>query len=170
MKLPPAPVSAADEDDDLPEFLRNRPRRSPLTAPPAGYFDELPARVLTRIRAEAPRAAPAFFPTLDLSRLRWPRLRVAFASAALSAAFVGAFWFGQVSAVRPVASLDHVLAGVGSAELVEYLADPTTAHLTATDLSALSAADIPADADLLTVPRADLDAAVDELPLDESYL
>ena len=175
MKLPPTPATAAaDDDDNLPAFLRNRPRVSPLSAPPAAYFDELPARVLTRIRAEALKPAPARFtdllPIFDLSSLRWPRLRVAFASAALSAAFVGAFWLGQTGATQLTpASSDRVLAGVNSAELVEYLADPATAHLTAADLNTLSAADIPTDSDLLSVPRADLDAALDELPLDETY-
>ncbi len=170
MKLPPAPPPAADEDDDLPAFLRNRPRVSPLAAPPAAYFDGLPARVLTRIRAEAPRSAPSLFPTLDLSRLRWPRLRLAFTSAALSAAFVGAFWLGQVKPTAPGASPDRVLAGVDAAELVEYLTDPTTVRFSSADLSTLSATEDPVDASLLAVPRADLDAALDDLPLDETYL
>lgn len=170
MKLPypPAP-SAPDEDDELPAFLRNRPRRSGLSAPPADYFDTLPARVLTRIRAEAHQATPAFFPTVDLSRLRWPRLRLAFASAALSAAFVGAFWLGQGQSTRRH-SADQALATVGATELLDYLADPTTVRLTSADLSTLSTADVAADADMLAVPRADLDAALDDLVLDETYL
>ena len=170
MKLPhPPAASAPDEDDDLPAFLRNRPRRSGLSAPPADYFDALPARVLTRIRAEAPRSAPAFFPTVDLSRLRWPRLRLAFASTALSAAFVAAFWVGQGLPTR-LHSADQALAKVNDRELVEYLTDPATVRLTSGDLSTLSTADVAADADMLAVPRADLDAALDDLVLDETYL
>lgn len=165
--LPTNPASA--EDDDLPAFLRDRPRVSPLTAPPADYFDALPARVLTRIRTEALRPAPTFFPAFDLSGMRWPRLRLAFASAALSAAFVGAFWLGQVQPTRPGAA-ELALTIVDAGELVDYLADPATVRLTSADLSTLSAADDAVDADLLTVPRADLDAALDDLPFDETYL
>ncbi|MBC7448803.1 MAG: hypothetical protein H7330_12170 [Hymenobacteraceae bacterium] len=168
MKRPPTPAPPAADEDDLPAFLRDRPRRTALSVPPTDYFDALPARVLTRIRTEAPRATPAFFPVIDLSSLRWPRLRLAFASAALSAAFVGAFWLGQVQP-RP-GTADQALASVDAHELVEYLADPTTVRLSSGDLSTLSTADVAIDTDLLTVPRADLDAALDELPLDETYL
>ena len=130
MKLPVAPPPPAfdDDGDDLPAHLhtlralRGRPHRSALAPPPAGYFDELPAQLLTRIRAEAMRPAPAFFtdsfPAFDLSRLRWPRLRLAFTAAALGAAFVGAFWLGQPAASLPGAA-ERALASVNTAELVE---------------------------------------------------
>ncbi len=198
MKLPPSAGLASAANDDaadraadyaaLPAFLRDRPRQVPFAEPPAGYFEALPVRVLTRIRAEEAALAPTTragfgqrFGHLaenlveqitDLSRLRWPRLRVAFASAALSAAFVGAFWLGQIASVRSASavSADRALATVGTAELVEYLADPTTVRLTAADLAALSTTDAPTDAALLAIPRADLDDAIDELPFDETYL
>lgn len=183
MKPPVPPFASTDHAaaDELPDFLRRLPRRPPrtLSEPPPGYFDELPVRVLTRIRAEAPRpalAAPALWPSLDLSRLRWPRLRVAFAGAALSAAFVAAFWLGTPPALAPTtaATADPALANVDAAELVEYLADPATVRLTAADLTTLSTAEQSMAAELLAVPGAALDAALDELPLDaadaETYL
>ena len=181
MKFPAAPATPAfdDDDDDLPanlhtlRALRGRPHRSALPAPPAAYFDELPARILTRIRTEALRPAPGFLPDFlpacDLSQLRWPRLRLAFTSAALGAAFVGAFWLGQPAASQP-GGAERALASVNSDELVDYLADPSTVRLTSADLAALSTTDASMAADILTVSPADLDAAIDDLSFDETYL
>lgn len=156
-------------EDELPPILRNRPRRPVLSGPPADYFDALPARVLTRIReAEAPARRAAFeVPTLTLS---WPRLRMALASATLSAAFVAAFWLARPTTPATLATAESSLASVNHTELVEYLTDPTSNRLTAADLTALSSADYDTDAQMLNVQLTDLDAALDELPLDETYL
>lgn len=161
----PHPLS----EDDLPPILRNRPRRPALSSPSAEYFDALPARVLTRIRAaEAPvRRATFDAPTLSLS---WPRLRLALASATLSAAFVAAFWLARPALPVASASEESALASINHTELVEYLTDPTSNRLTTADLTALSSADYDTDTEILNVPLNDLDAALDELPLDETYL
>jgi hypothetical protein len=172
--LPSNPADDAADRAALPAFLRDRPRRSGLSEPPASYFDELPVRLLTRIHTEelAQRKAAAAAPVFDLSRLRWPRLRLALASATLSAVFMGAFWLGRSAPLPGSDSVgnDIALAEISPTELVEYLADPATATLTAADLTRLSSTDHAADASLLSLPSADLEAALDELPLDETYL
>ncbi len=170
--LPPDPADEAADRAALPAFLRDRPRRSGLSEPPADYFDELPVRLLTRIRTEELARRKAAVPAFDLSRLRWPRLRLALASATLSAAFMGAFWLGRLAPVAGISTTvaDTSLTQISGTELVEYLADPVTGSLSAADLTHLSSTDQAADATMLSLPSADLEAALEELPLDETYL
>jgi len=154
--------------DELPDFLRHRPRRSPVGQAPPHYFDTLPERVLTRIRATetaVPRASSELFLLPS-----WPRLRLALTSAVLSSAFVAAFWLVRPTALGPARSADPMLTTVSHGELVEYLADPATVRLMPTDLTSLSTADYDADAALLNVPTPELDQALDEYLVDETYL
>ena len=167
--LPPS-----DSDSDaLPAFLRDRPRRPALPPPPPGYFDALPAQVLTRIRATEKARATRWLPAaldVDLSRLRWPRLRLAFTAGVLTAAFTGAFWLGQVTPGARPTGAERTLVTVQTADLIAYLADPTTPRLLSDDLARLSSADHAPDVTPLPVSGAALDAVLAELPFDEAYL
>jgi len=133
-----------------------------LSEPPAGYFDQLPMRVMARLpQADVrPTAAGAGW-------LAWlsPRLRTSLASVAVLSGFAAAFYLsapGQSGSVGRSLSLD----AVPRTELVGYLLT-NEARLESTDLSVLSAADPGLTKSFLQASSAELTAALDALPSEE---
>ncbi|UYZ59786.1 hypothetical protein [Hymenobacter latericus] len=160
-----------------PFRLDDHPRRQqPLAAPPDGYFDKLPLRVMQRVRPAEPDAAPLFG---WLAALSAP-LRTALASVLLLVAFVGAFWLtgnpgrgtGPAAAVATAAAprSAQALAAVPHAEVVQYLLT-NDERLTLQDLAETPVADRDLTATFLPgSSRAELEAALDEQPSVDVYL
>jgi hypothetical protein len=99
-------------------FRLNQHRRTwpqPLSAPPAGYFDKLPSRIMAQVQPPATR------PVLLSWLAQVPTsLRTGLASTLLLGTFAASFWLGTGQASRPVltsASLDQV----PRTQLVDYL-------------------------------------------------
>jgi hypothetical protein len=112
----------------LDEHPRRRPQ--PLSSPPAGYFEQLPMRLMAQVAAPARRPLP----------LAWLRhapayVRTGLASAVLLGTFAASLWLGAAPPGRPTApaaSLDTV----PPQQLVEYLTSGET-HVDMLDLAEL---------------------------------
>lgn len=146
-----------------PSFhLDQHPRRwsQPLSAPPAGYFEQLPTRVLAQV------AAPASRPLLPAWLRQAPAyVRTSLASTLLLGAFAASLWLGAGPVQpAPAAGLD----GVPQAELVNYLTSEV--HLDLTDLAELPAAPAGITAHYLRPSSVELTDAFDAQPADEAAL
>lgn len=148
--------------------LDQHPRRPQplLTAPPAGYFEQLPHRVLARLpQPESPASAGwAWLHSLP------PFWRTSLASGALLAGFAASFWLGAPAglggAPAPgLASLD----AVPPAELVNYLLGSAT-PAEATALAELSPTPLQLSSGLLRASDAEITAALDAQPAEESAI
>ena len=153
-----------------PFKLDAHPRRPhpPLSSPPAGYFEALPMRVMARLPlAEAPATvAPGWG---WLARLA-PGLRTGLASVVVLGGFAAAFVLSSPPppgvASAPAATLDRV----PRTELVGYLLT-SGAHVEATDLALLTAADPALTNGFLRASDQELTDALDAQPADEpAYL
>ena len=148
---------------NTPFRLDQHPRRpQPLTAPPAGYFDQLPTRIMARLpRPAAERStAPGWGWWLALSGA-W---RTSLAASVLLVSFVAAFWLlGVPAAPVPVASLN----AVPKHELVSYLLE-SGAAVEASDLAALAAAHPAATQDFMRPSAAEIDELLDAQPSEET--
>ncbi|QNE39805.1 hypothetical protein F1C16_09670 [Hymenobacter sp. NBH84] len=143
---------------NTPFRLDDHPRRPyPLAPPPAGYFEQLPRRVMDRVQ---PTEAPAFS---WLSRLPLP-LRTALASTLL----LGGFAASLVLSVTPT-SASATLAAVPQEELVQYLL-ANDSRVTLADLADLSATAPATAASYLHASPDELQRALDAQPTDDSYL
>jgi len=117
-----------------PFRLDQRPRRGgqPLGGPPPGYFDRLPAQVMARVAAPAPR------PDSLAWLLRAPAaLRTGLASTLLLGTFAASLWLSNgvgLPAAWAATSLDQVPAE----QLIDYLTSGET-HVDMLDLSELPA-------------------------------
>lgn len=119
--------------------LDAHPRRPhpPLSAPPAAYFDQLPARVMARRPGPRAQASGAAWWALLPGALR-----TSLASVAVLGTFVASFWLGLGGPAAPAASARAATAAldaVPQTELVAYLLRPS-ARLEASDLDRLVAA------------------------------
>ena len=144
-----------------PFTLAEHPRRpQPLSAPPAGYFDSLPTRVMNR-RPAARESAWGWWAQLPTA------LRTSLASAAVLLGFATSFWLsGPTTApITGTASLD----AVSRTELVGYLLT-SGAPVENADLVALTVADPGLSNAFLHSSPAELDAMLDSQPTDETYL
>jgi hypothetical protein len=145
-----------------PSFrLDQHPRRwpQPLSAPPAGYFEQLPTRVMAQI------AAPAHQPPLAAWLRQAPAyVRTGLASTLLLGTFAASLWLGVGSA--PQATAAEGLAGVPQEELVEYLA--TEIRLDVTDLAELPARPLGITSRYLRPSAPELADALDAQPTDEA--
>ena len=113
--------------------LDAHPRRPypPLSAPPAAYFDQLPARVMARRPAPRPQARAAWWALLP------GPLRTSLAAVAVLGTFVASFWLGLGGPAAPAGSARAATAAldaVPQTELVAYLLRPS-ARLEASDLA-----------------------------------
>ena len=151
-----------------PFKLDEHPRRPRplLSDPPAGYFDQLPMRVMARLpQADAHEASPGW---RWLARLS-PALRTGLASVALLGGFAASFYLSGPSQPAPAvaaASLD----AVPRTELVGYLLT-SGARVEQTDLAVFTAADPGLANGFLHASDEELTEALDAQPSDElSYL
>jgi len=138
--------------------LDQYPRRwsQPLSAPPAGYFEQLPTRVLAQV------AVPARQPLLPAWLRQAPAyVRPSLASTLLLGAFAASFWLGTEPA-QPAAAAG--LDGVPREELVDYLA--SEAHLDLTDLAELPARPLGLTSQYLRPSAPELADALDAQPTD----
>jgi hypothetical protein len=148
-----------------PFRLDEHPRRGPqpLSGPPAGYFEQLPARVMAQVAAPASRALP----------LAWlghapTYLRTGLASTLLLGTFAVSLWLGGAPLApppTPTASLD----GVPSAQLVEYLTSGET-HVDMLDLAELPTHRLSLTKQYIQPSATELSAALDAQPADEAGL
>ena len=148
-----------------PFKLDAHPRRPrPLSEPPAGYFDQLPMRVMARLpQADAPETSPGWRWLAFLS----PALRTGLASVALLGSFAASFYLSGPPAAAPaVASLD----AIPHTELVGYLLD-SGARVEQSDLAVLTASNPNIAKGFLQVSDAELTDALVAQPSDEpTYL
>lgn len=156
-----------------PSFkLDAHPRRPQplLTGPPAGYFDQLPTRVMARLpQADAGAAASGWLSWLaQLS----PALRTGLASVAVLGGFAASFYLSGPAA-QPVATGASATAALDAAprtELVGYLLT-SGAHVDNTDLAVLTAAHPGLANSFLHLSEDELADALDAQPSDDpTYL
>jgi len=148
----------------MPFRLDEHPRRGPqpLSGPPAGYFEQLPTRIMAQV------AAPARRPGLAGLWQAPAYLRTGLASTLLLGTFAVSLWLGGATlapSTAPTASLD----GVPSAQLVEYLTSGET-HVDMLDLAELPAHHLGLTKQYLQPSATELSAALDAQPAEEAGL
>lgn len=147
-----------------PSFrLDQHPRRwpQPLSAPPAGYFEQLPTRVMAQVTTPARpwplaawlRQAPAY-------------MRTSLASTLLLGTFAASLWLGAGPTQPPTAATG--LDGVPREELMDYLASEV--RLDMTDLAELPARSLSITNRYLRPSAPELADALDAQPTDEAAL
>ncbi|SHL01291.1 hypothetical protein [Hymenobacter psychrotolerans] len=150
-----------------PFRLDEHPRRpQPLAPPPAGYFDQLPMRVMQRVQGDIAEERPAFAFGW-LARLAAP-VRTALATTVVLGGFAGAFLLSQPT-LRPATGTDFTLAAVPQSEMVQYLL-ASEQRVSLSDLAELpDAGQALPDSDLYASPD-ELQEALDAQPTEEFYL
>jgi len=147
-----------------PSFrLDQHPRRwpQPLSSPPAGYFEQLPTRVMDQVAATAPVRRPL------LPGWLWHApayVRTSLASGVLLGTFAAALWLGGGPLGQPAPAAP--LANVPQEQLLDYLA--TDAHLTTLDLAELPAQNLAFTRHYLHPSAAELTEALDAQPTEEA--
>jgi len=147
---------------NTPFRLAKHPRRRPqplMSSPPAGYFEQLPTRVMARVAAP-PRRPLAW---------RWPvpaAVRTALASTLVLGTFAASLWLGSPQG-RPAAAAG--LDAVPPPQLVEYLTSGET-HFDVQDLADLPTRHLGLTGHYLTPSTSELTAALDAQPTDEAEL
>ncbi|MEJ7665700.1 MAG: hypothetical protein WKG07_42375 [Hymenobacter sp.] len=148
-----------------PFNLDQHPRRGPqpLSGPPAGYFEQLPTRIMAQV------AAPAARPLLPAwLRLAPAYVRTGLASTVLLGTLAASLWLGGGPLSRPVApaaSLDAVPAE----QLVDYLTSGET-HVDMLDLAELPTRRLGLTRHYLQPSASELTEALDAQPSDEAGL
>ncbi|GAA4497042.1 hypothetical protein GCM10023172_11360 [Hymenobacter ginsengisoli] len=146
----------------LDEHPRRRPQ--PLSSPPAGYFEQLPTRVMAQV---APPAARTSQPLAWL--LRAPAyLRTGIASTLLLGTFAASLWLGGASLHSPVAKAAS-LDAVPPAQLVEYLTSGET-HVDMLELAELPTHHLGITKQYLQPSSTELTEALDAQPAEEAGL
>jgi hypothetical protein len=145
----------------LDEHPRRRPQ--PLSSPPAGYFEQLPTRIMAQV------AAPARQPRPLAWLLRAPDfLRTGLASTLLLGTFAASLWLGGAPLSRPSAPATG-LDAVPPQQLVEYLTSGET-HVDMLDLAELPTRRLGLARQYLTPSPGELTAALDAQPAEEAGL
>jgi hypothetical protein len=147
-----------------PFRLDEHPRRGPqpLSSPPAGYFEQLPTRIMAQVATPARRAQP----------LAWlwaapASLRTGLASTLLLGTFAASLWLGNAPAMRPATT--NTLDAVPQQQLLEYLTSGE-AHVDILDLAELPAAHLSITRQYLRPSARELLEALDAQPTDEPVL
>lgn len=143
--------------------LDQHPRRGlqPLSTPPAGYFEQLPTRVMAQVAAPA-RPWPLLAAWLSHAPAY---VRTSLASTLLLGTFAASLWLGG-GAMRPTPTAG--LNGVPREELLDYLA--SDARLDMTDLAELPAHSLGLTTHYLRPSAPELADALDAQPTDEAAL
>jgi hypothetical protein len=139
----------------LDEHRRAWPQ--PLSAPPAGYFDKLPTRIMTQV--QPPAARPSLLTWLSQVPTS---LRTGLASTLLLGTFAASFWLGAGPVSRPElasANLDQV----PRAQLVDYLMTGE-AHVDLNDMTELTPAQLGLTKQYLQPSAQELTEALDAQP------
>ncbi|QKG55890.1 hypothetical protein GKZ68_04080 [Hymenobacter sp. BRD128] len=147
-----------------PFRLDEHPRRwpQPLSSPPAGYFEQLPTRIMAQVAPPASRPQPLAW------LLRAPAyLRTGLASTLLLGTFAASLWLGGASLSSPArpASLD----AVPQAQLVDYLTSGET-HVDMLDLAELPTHHLGITKQYLRLSPTELTEALDAQPTNEAGL
>ena len=146
-----------------PFKLDQHPRRPrpQLSEPPAGYFDQLPTRVMARLPRPEAREGLGW---------RWlnqlpAALRTSLAATVLLGGFAASFWLSGPAPASPGAltSLDDV----SHAELVGYLLNSGT-RVENSDLAVLTAAQPELTNGFLQASEAELSEVLDDQPSEEA--
>ncbi|RZK17667.1 MAG: hypothetical protein EOO56_17470 [Hymenobacter sp.] len=137
-----------------------RHRSQPLSSPPAGYFEQLPTRVMAQVAAPVP-ARRSLLPIWLLQAPAY--VRTGLASSLLLGTFAASLWLGGGPGypAAPAASLAHV----PQEQLLDYLT--SDAHLTLLDLAELPAPPAAITQYYLRPSAAELAEALDAQPTDE---
>lgn len=145
--------------------LNQHPRRGsqPLSAPPAGYFEQLPTRLLARV---APPAARPLLPAW--LRLAPAYVRTGLASTVLLGTLAASLWLGGGPLSRPAAPATG-LDAVPAAQLVDYLTSGE-APVDMLDLAELPTPRLGLTRPYPRPPAAELTEALDAQPGDEADL
>lgn len=147
-----------------PSFrLDQHPRRwpQPLSSPPAGYFEQLPTRVMAQVAA-----APARRLLLPAWLLQAPAyVRTGLASTVLLGTFAASLWLGGGPLGQPAAPA-ATLASVPQEQLLDYLT--SDAHLTMLDLAELPAQNLTITQQYLRPSATELTEALDAQPAEEA--
>jgi hypothetical protein len=147
-----------------PFRLDAHPRRGPqpLSSPPAGYFEQLPTRVMAQVAAPArPRPLAWLLPTPAY-------LRTGLASTLLLGTFAASLWLGGAPLALPATPTAR-LDTVPRAQLVEYLTSGET-HVDMQDLAELPTHQLGLTKHYLQPSAAELTAALDAQPAEEAGL
>lgn len=145
--------------------LDEHPRRwsQPLSGPPAGYFEQLPTRVMARV------AAPARRPLLPAWLLQAPAtVRTGLASTLLLGTFAASLWLGGAPLGSPTPTVAAGLDGVPQAQLLEYLTSEV--RLDMTDLAELPERHLGITKQYLQPSARELTEALDAQPAEEANL
>jgi len=144
-----------------PFRLDAHPRRGPqpLSSPPAGYFEQLPTRIMAQV------AAPARRPGLAGLWQAPGYLRTGLASTLLLGTFAASLWLGGAQQAAPAASL----YAVPRAQLVEYLTSGET-PVDMLDLAELPTHQLGLTARYLQPSATELTEALDAQPTEEAGL
>ncbi len=153
-----------------PSFkLDAHPRRPRplLSEPPAGYFDQLPTRVMARLPQADARARAAGWGWLALLS---PALRTGLASVAVLGGFVASFYLSATPQLVPAPAATASLDAVPRTELVGYLLS-SGARVENSDLAVLTAANPGITKGFLHASDEELTDALDAQPSDDlTYL
>ena len=153
-----------------PSFkLDAHPRRPhpPLSGPPAGYFDQLPMRVMARLPQAEARGASVAWRWLALLS---PALRTGLASVAVLGGFAASFYLSGSPQLVPGSASTAALDAVPRTELVGYLLT-SGARVENSDLAVLTAANPSLTKGFLHASPGELNDVLDAQPSDElSYL
>ena len=150
-----------------PAFKLDAPPRRPrplLSSPPADYFDKLPTRIMARLPQAEERAMGRAWGWLALLS---PALRTGLASVAVLGGFAASFYLSGSAPLVPAPAATASLDAVPRTELVGYLLTSGT-RVENTDLAVLTAANPAIAKGFLHASAAELDAALDAQPSDDS--
>lgn len=146
-----------------PFRLDQHPRRGlqPLSSPPAGYFEQLPTRIMAQI------AGPAHRPLLARLWQAPMYVRTGLASTMLLGTFAASMWLG--SAPLSVATPSVALDAVPRQQLVDYLTNGE-AHVDMLDLAELPTRQLGITRQYLQSSPAELTEALDAQPTEDGAL
>ena len=149
--------------------LDAHPRRPhpPLSGPPAGYFDKLPAQIMARLPRPEARARVAGWAWLGFLPPAW---RTGLASVVVLGGFAASFYLSGTPQLVPATASSAALDAVPRTELVGYLLT-SGAHVESTDLAVLTAAHPGIANGFLHASEDELTEALDSQPSEDlTYL
>ena len=147
--------------------LDRHPRRAqpPLSEPPAGYFDQLPRRVMARLPQAEAGSAAGWRWLLNVPAV-W---RTSLASSALLVAFATSFWLAAPQKPVGAEGVYTSLDAVSRPELVDYLLS-SEARVESADLSELTAGHPDLAGGIIRASDAEITDMLDAQPVEDASL